>query len=144
GNTLDSTYASVWSDPDLGGAVDDLVGCDSTRSLGFVYNASDNDALYGPLSPSVGLDLLRGPSVGGIPLPASSFSKYINGVDPDAAYKSYNSMTGLQPDGSYAVNPINGVPTRFQVSGDPVTGLGWLDINPADRRMLLASGPFTM
>jgi hypothetical protein len=37
GNRLDSTYVSLWSDPDLGGANDDLVGCDTTLSLGFWF-----------------------------------------------------------------------------------------------------------
>jgi hypothetical protein len=35
-NRLDSTYVSIWSDPDLGDASDDLVGCDSTLSLGLL------------------------------------------------------------------------------------------------------------
>jgi hypothetical protein len=33
-NQLDSMFVSMWSDPDLGGAADDLVGCDTTLSLG--------------------------------------------------------------------------------------------------------------
>src|SRR5439155_21734687 len=94
-NLLDSTYAAVWSDPDLGGATDDLVGCDSTRALGFVYNATASDAVYGALPPSAGFDLLKGPSVGGSPLPVGSFSQYINGTDPHPAQEAYNSMKGL-------------------------------------------------
>src|SRR4029077_18174474 len=31
-NTLKNMFASLWSDPDLGGATDDLVGCDTTLS----------------------------------------------------------------------------------------------------------------
>ena len=144
GNTLDSTYAAIWSDPDLGGATDDLVGCDSTRALAFVYNATVSDAVYGGLPPSVCFDFLRGPSVGGSPLPAWSFNKYINGTDPVGAQQTYNYLKGLLPDGSVLVNPVTGSPTRFAVSGDPVAGLGWLDTNPSDRRMTLSSGPFTM
>ncbi len=34
GNTLDSAYVSIWADPDLGNASDDLVGCDTLLSLG--------------------------------------------------------------------------------------------------------------
>src|SRR5207244_8057400 len=64
-NTLDSTYVSVWSDPDLGGAADDLVGCDTTRSLGYVYNATNMDDLYGSMPPSVAFDFLEGPIGGG-------------------------------------------------------------------------------
>ncbi len=35
---LENMYVSLWSDPDLGDAGDDLVGCDSARSLGYCYN----------------------------------------------------------------------------------------------------------
>ena len=144
GNTLDSTYAAIWSDPDLGGATDDLVGCDSTRALGFVHNAPTSDAVYGAQPPSAGFDLLKGPSVGGSPLPIGSFTKYIGGTDPNTAQQTYNYLKGLLPDGSVLVNPVTGTPTTFAVSGDPVSGLGWLDTNPSDRRMLLSSGPFAM
>src|SRR5690606_23392248 len=33
---------------------------------------------------------------------------------------------------------------RFQVAGDPVARTGWLDSNPADRRLMLSAGPFRM
>src|SRR5947207_2175411 len=55
---LDNMYASQWSDPDLGGATDDLVGCDVAKSLGFVYNATNNHAQYGSCVPSVGFDFI--------------------------------------------------------------------------------------
>jgi hypothetical protein len=63
GNTLDSTFVSVWSDPDLGGFTDDLVGCDTTLSLGFCYNATNSDGQYGTRPPAVGYDFFRGPIV---------------------------------------------------------------------------------
>ena len=143
-NNLTDMYVSQWSDPDLGGFTDDLVGTDTTLSVGFVYNATNNDGQYGVESPSVGYDFLQGPSVGGTPLPMTSFNKYINGTDPDDSTKSYNYMQGLNADGSTVINPVTGQATKFVVSGDPVTGSGWLDSAPADRRLMLSSGPFTM
>jgi len=55
-------------------------------------------------------------------------------------------MRGLHADGSpIHVNDDVGQPiTTFQVSGDPVAGTGWLDSNPADRRLFLVSGPFSL
>src|SRR6185436_130084 len=72
GQTLDSMYISQWADPDLGGAAgytDDLVGCDTLpdgtgkpRSLGFVYNSTNNDGGYGSAPPALGYDFFRGPN----------------------------------------------------------------------------------
>ena len=139
-NTLDNMFVSQWSDPDLGGFTDDLVGCDPALGLGFVYNSNNSDEQYGSNVPSVGYDFFQGPNG----LPMTSFNKYINGTDPDDSQKSYNFMTGLNADGTTIINPVTGLPTKFQVSGDPVTGSGWLDSSPADRRLMLSSGPFTM
>ncbi|HTK30356.1 MAG TPA: hypothetical protein VL332_00210 [Candidatus Saccharimonadaceae bacterium] len=144
-NTLDSMFVSQWSDPDLGGAGDDLVGCDPSLGLGYVYNATNADQLYSGQPPAVGYDFFKGPTIPGpITLGMTSFNKYINGTDPNTAFKSYNYMKGLDADGNIVINPVTSSPTTFQVSGDPVTGSGWLDASPADRRLMLSSGPFTM
>jgi len=153
---LEDMYISQWSDPDLGGSpgfTDDLVGCDTLpdntgkpRSLGFVYNSNNNDGGYGSNPPALGFDFFKGP-VGdsGDTLGLSSFNKYINGTDPASTAETYNYMRGLLPDGSPVIDP-NGTETKYQVAGDPVSPgpLDWLDNNPADRRMMLSSGPFTM
>jgi len=144
-NRLDSTYVAVWADPDLGGSGDDYVGCDTDLSMGFVYNATNNDQLYGSNPPAVGYDFFQGP-IGdlGQELPMVSFNKYINGTDPRTAKESYNYMRGLNLDGSAMLDPFTGEPTTFAVPGDPVANTGWLDADPADRRFMLNSGPFTM
>jgi len=90
-NTLDSTYVSVWSDPDLGGATDDLVGCDTTLSLGYCYNATNSDGTYGSTPPAVGYDFFKGPTVGGNPLGMTSFNKYVNGTDPSSQVETYTT-----------------------------------------------------
>jgi hypothetical protein len=143
-NTLDSTYASIWSDPDLGGAGDDLVGVDVDKSLGYCYNATNNDNQYGSKPPAVGYDFFKGPVVGGNTLGRASFNKYINGTDPNSKGQSYNYMKGLQAKGDPVIDPTTSQPTTFFHSGDPVTRTGWLDTNPADRRLMLSTGPFVM
>ncbi|MBL7033400.1 MAG: hypothetical protein ISR91_04575 [Candidatus Delongbacteria bacterium] len=152
-NLLDSTYVSVWSDPDLGGAGDDLVGCDPGLGLGYCYNATNNDSQYGSSPPATGFDFFLGPpdnmDVDGDgdvteTLPMTSFNKYINGTDPSTALESYNYMTGLNADGSVIIDPVTGLETRYQVPGDPVAGSGWQDSDPADRRFMLSAGPFQM
>jgi len=80
-----------------------------------------------------------------VELPMTSFNKYINGTDPQTAEETFNYMKGLDPDGGVAdhTDPITGQVKAFMVDGDPVTGAGWLDENPADRRFMLTAGPFT-
>ncbi|MBI5868822.1 MAG: hypothetical protein HZB43_11150 [candidate division Zixibacteria bacterium] len=158
-NTLNDAYVSCWSDPDLGGAADDLVGCDVDLSLGYCYNSTNADNSYKSNPPAVGYDFFQGPIVPSegdtafvsgraVPnfrnLPMTSFNKYINGTDPDSPQEIYNYMMGLQPDGTDLVDPVTGQVTKFFVSGDPVANTGWLDDTPADRRFMQSAGPFTM
>jgi hypothetical protein len=154
-NTLDSTYCSVWSDPDLGGFTDDLVGCDTTLSLGFCYNSTNQDGQYGSRPPAVGYDFFLGPIVPVSPsvndtLGMTSFNKYVNGTDPANAVETYNYMKGFKADGSQIHvqdDPLLPV-TKFQVSGLnpglPSSPTNWLDSNPGDRRLFLSAGPFIM
>ena len=61
---LNNTYFGAWVDPDLGNYLDDYVGCDVERGLGFCYNgdADDDGALgYGLNPPAVGMDFFEGP-----------------------------------------------------------------------------------
>ncbi len=145
-NVLDDLYVSLWSDPDVGGHTDDLVGCDVSMGMGYAYNATNNDLIYGSQPPAVGYVLLRGPDYpgGGGALGMTAFSKYINGTDPSAVAETYNYMQGLLPDGNVLIDPTNGNPTPYFHPGDPPTGQGWLDSNPSDRRMNLSSGPSRM
>src|SRR6185436_19721485 len=131
---LDTVYAAIWTDPDLGGANDDLVGIDVPRSLGFVYNATNNDQLYGGAPPALGIDLLQGSP--------NAFDKYINGTDPNSPTQVLNYMRGRDAQGFPIVDPVVALQTSFMHPGDPVAGTGWLDSNPADRRMLLTRVPF--
>jgi hypothetical protein len=138
--TLHDLYLGMWADPDLGGYTDDLVGGDPARGMGYVYNAANTDQQYGTTPPAVGIDLLAGP--GGLGL--TSFGRYVNGGDPSNALQVYHVLQGLLASGAPAIDPTTSLPAKFQVTGDPVAGTGWLDDTPSDRRMLLGSGPLTL
>ena len=116
---VDSVYFSVWEDPDIGNYSDDLIGCDTTLYLGYVYNDGD-DNVYGPNPPAFGIDLLQTPIVEGLPtdsarlyqnafkgaiwlggyryVPFSSFSGYTNSIsnlnDPNNAIEARNYQLG--------------------------------------------------
>jgi hypothetical protein len=134
-NQLDSMHVAFWADPDVGYAGDDFVGCDTTINLGYSYNASAADALYGENPPAVGFAVLGGESK------MTAFSKYINGIDPSSASESWNYMKGLNLGGDPYINPATGLATTYAVSGDPVTATGDLDNNAADRRYMATQGP---
>ncbi len=158
--TLEDCYFSLWADPDLGTASDDLVGVDTLTGLGYIYNASAFDGDYSEVEPykappALGFDFFQGPLVytgaegdtakawdtlwpGYRSLPMASFNKYINGTDPNSADESYNYMLGLNSDGTPLSNG-----TKFQVPGDPVGRTGDLDVAPADRRFMQSTGPIT-
>ena len=169
---FDSMYVSQWSDPDDGNSQDDYSGCDTTLSLGFTYNGQAIDATYNPLPPpAVGFDFFQGPKVaspGGeaifrgqrinnyVNLPMTAFYYFINSDptlndptlgDPGGGTQFYNFMRGrIGLTGQFFQDP-QGNPTTFCLAGDPQTGKGWLDgqqFPAGDRRMGLASGPFSM
>ncbi len=73
--TLTNTYFGTWFDPDLGNPIDDLIGCDIPRGLGYCYNANPVDAGpigYGANPPAIGFDFFQGP-----------FADYFDGLDND-------------------------------------------------------------
>lgn len=111
---LDSMYVCQWSDIDLGQATDDLAGCDSARSMAFVYNGNPVDqvyARYGLAPPCSGYDFLGGPTIPGAAtdsavvdmkrvfgkknLPMSGFSYFSAGsAYSDPVFGDYNTGTG--------------------------------------------------
>ena len=169
---LDSVFVSMWHDDDVGDHTDDLVACDTDLSLGYTYNDIDGDNMYGIEAPAAGGDFFQGPMVASPgdtaqlltwdqgkgyylrkypdqrQLGLTSFVKYINGDpdlgDPETAQEAYNFMNGTVGNtGEPFVDPTTGEPTMFIHDADPVTGTGWLDTDPDDRRYLMTSGPFT-
>ncbi len=170
GISVDSTIIGLWSDPDLGYAGDDFVGCDTTLGLGFCYNDGP-DADYGSAAPAIGYDFFQGPIVPSpgdtafafgreIPdyknLVMSSFTKYINGdpvyTDPNDAVEAYNYMSGFLRNGVPYINSATGLPSKFVHPDDPNDNIDgaddvWVDSDDhasGDRRFLMNAGPFTL
>jgi hypothetical protein len=170
--SFDSMYVSMWNDPDLGDANDDFVGCDTSLSLTFVYNANASDNIYGRYPAAAGFDFFQGPLVdapgdSGIfdgkrvydkrNLPMSAHYFFIN---PDNVYRDpsqgqyqgtlewYNLFQGrVGTTGDEFPDPVAGGTTPFALYGDPVTRTGWIDglqHPPGDRRAGMVSGPFNM
>ncbi|MBI5709933.1 MAG: hypothetical protein HZC42_06455 [Candidatus Eisenbacteria bacterium] len=142
-DTLDSTYVSLWADPDVGDASDDLVGVDLARALGFAYNRTHDDMVYGATPPAVGCLMSRGAldRASGGTLGLTNFHGYIKAYDGASIY---HLMRTLDPSGQPVTDPTTGLPTSFTYTGDPVAGTGWLPGPLYDPRMLLSSGPFTL
>ena len=170
GVDVTETIIGLWSDPDLGYAGDDFVGCDTTLGLGYCYN-DGADADYGADVPAIGYDFFQGPiveSVGdtafafGRKIPGyknlgmSSFTKYINGdpvyADPNDAIEAYNYMSGFLRDGTPFINSATGEASKFVHPDDPNDNTGpdddvWVDSDDnasGDRRFLMNAGPFTL
>ena len=165
---ITETYLSIFSDPDLGDAADDLVGSDIESGLGFVYNSDNADGdgsppSYGTPAPAIGYDFFQGPIVDGDTLSTSAFSYFVNGDpdrrDPQNGEEVYNLQQGLFVDGSEmkafgtGYGQTQGEVTKFAYPGDPVTGEFWSEFNSdnngtdnqaGDRRFAIHTGPFTL
>jgi hypothetical protein len=118
---IDSTFFAMWTDPDLGCYTDDFVGCDTTRSLAYVYNIDAVDGQTGCTCPGgvntyceevpiLGIDYFRGPlNEFGEEIGMSSFTYFNNAgvpptpapgtTDPANAQEYYNYLTGSWRDG---------------------------------------------
>ena len=65
--TLQDTYFGQWVDADVGTSIDDYVGCDVERGLGYAYNGdavdepSSSSPGYGENPPAIGVDFFEGP-----------------------------------------------------------------------------------
>jgi len=168
GASLSRTYMSQFVDADLGCFNDDRIGCDTSRSLGIVYNGRTTDPNgcntgtlgYGTEVPMIGFDYFEGPvDTNGKELGLSSFNYFNNGAsgpqtDPQSAAQYRAFMEGFWKDGSiisFGGNAYGGsVPTKYCYPGDPAIATQWSECNPQtgpaipfdDRRILLTSGPF--
>jgi len=172
GQFWDSTYFSVWQDPDLGDASDDLIGCDSIFGMGFCYNAYNDDQTYGIAPPATGVDFVQGPIIeelgSNVTLPDGSvlqdkrmlqmtcFDHWPGGDSPMGnpwdGEDVWNYMRGFWRDGTpitfgnrgYNTPGPSHPPTKFMFSGDPESQSGWLDYGADDRRFFMTTGPFPM
>jgi len=167
GVALDDVHAGLFLDPDLGNAVDNYIGTDTTRAMAFVYNADNDDdgpTGYG-VPPAFGAVVLDSPpSDDGPPLgmTAATDAYFHSGpsTPPFPPFSVFYSLQGLWPDGApmrargNGYGEQGGAPiTTFLFTGDPVTGAFWSERNidgtgtahpPGGRRMTLGSGPVTL
>lgn len=128
--SLNKTYFTVWTDPDLGYYSDDYVGCDIEKGLGFIYNADGYDEStsgtpgYLDFPAAGGCDFFKGPLADnndgvdndfdgqtdelGETIGMAKFLYYNNNIgsfpvqttNPALASHFYGYMTGFWKDGS--------------------------------------------
>jgi len=133
-NDYPNTYFGAWFDPDVDDPYQDLIGTDTTLNLGYCYNSDNSDA-----PEAFGALLIKGPIVNDEPLKLTATFTYNPGEgDVDNDDERYNMLQGLDRWGNE--KPYG----PFDYTGDPLTNLGNLDWNPADKRLILCSGPFTL
>lgn len=151
------TYFAMWVDPDLGCFTDDYVGCDTTRSLAYVYNEDELDgapggctcdqgvATYCDEVPILGVDYFRGPRapifgddgvtlIGEEELGMSSFI-YIN-----------NPAIGLPPPGTTDPSTVEEYYNYLQGiwrDGSPLynTGDGYDEVGADETRYVFSDAP---
>ncbi len=142
------TYFALVSDPDLGWANDDYIGCDTVRNLDYCYNATNNDQLYGVAPPAVGFLILKGPynkySNPPVQIKMTSFNTFIGTStlpppcesDPNGEpMAAYHMMQGYKKDSTCWLDPTQLIyppnfykKTKFIYYGDPETNIGWTEI----------------
>ncbi len=157
-NDYDSVYTGFWCDMDLGNAVDDLVGCDTTRSSGFTYNGDNDDETasgYGQNPPMQNIRVLRGTLAD----PGDGTDNDLDGIIDEPGelttmnhfmtYNNVNNSPSGNPGGSwdfyyymqskwlngqqltYGGNGLDTLapPTNFFFSGVPYDTSGWTDLD---------------
>lgn len=130
---LDKTYFTVWNDPDLGYYLDDYVGCDVKRGLGYIYNADPFDETisgangYGDYPPALGCDFFKGP----IADAGDKIDNDQDGVTDElgetiqmSRFTYYNNNYGAFPN--QTTNPESGAPIQYY---NYMTGF-WKDGSP--------------
>ncbi|MDP2887162.1 MAG: T9SS type A sorting domain-containing protein [Ignavibacteria bacterium] len=156
-SSIDSMYITQWVDPEIGDFTNDLGGCDSTLSLGYVFNSTEPDSVYrnlGGANPALGYTLLQGPLVAGNQNDRGIFdfgiqqskknlamASFLLNPTGDAlsesgynvrSYWYWNVARGVQPfdRNNISVAPWRDPsqqPTKFMYAGDPISKTGWID-----------------
>jgi hypothetical protein len=142
GSTWNGAIFSIVSDPDLGDAVDDWIGCDKTLKMGYCYNSDNNDGVgsgttYGFNPPAVGISFLKTPkNSSNNEYGLTSYIYFGNSgpgpvceMDPNIPNQAYNFMKGLKGDGTPYVNAVTMNTTRHVFDGDPESGAGWTEFD---------------
>lgn len=136
--TLFDFNASYFVDGDIGNYSDDFLGCDSTSNIAYFYNGDNDDQAnaglpgYGPIPPAFAIATLNNPM--------TNFSYYpLTSTTPA---EKYDLMNGYWA-GSVPFTNLDGQPTDFIYSGDPLLNTGDTEIEegnpPGDRRALMST-----
>ncbi|MBC7775844.1 MAG: hypothetical protein H7246_10460 [Phycisphaerae bacterium] len=140
---IDSMFFAMWIDPDLGCDEDDYIGCDTAKSLMYIYNKDQVDgnpgatcpsgaATYGSNIPLLGVDYFRGP-LGIRPDSTGEDEEYELGMN---SFMYYNRAGGGQGDPT-APNQYYNYITGTWADGTPLTygGSGYNPGNPSAKRV---------
>ncbi len=131
--------SAIWSDLDIGTSNNDRGGTDSSKNLVFGYNGIDNDPIYGPAPPAVGIIIKEATGHSQHKSDFANIFKCGTGGCPTDSLQTYRVMQGLNTDGSRIINPITGNFTNYRYSGDPVSGAGWNDSTSGERYVIVGS-----
>jgi len=163
---IDSAFFGFWTDIDFEPIDENRPGIDIEKQLGFCWS---NEALtyYDSVPPAVGYSLLYGPVIPSFGQTATfkgrqlpdyenlSLSSYHGIVDdsevrplyrPARSLKdAWNIARGFDSQGEVIIDPTTSSPTKFPLSGDPVTGQGWIYEfgTGGGAGFMFFSGPFT-
>jgi hypothetical protein len=132
-----------------------------------MYNADNNDEIYGVNPPAIGTRLLQSPlrftgnnndtaklpydTLIGYRLVGMTAYNWFTNSHPDPcldhpthATEAYYFMKGFDMCGRTFVNPLNNQPTKFMYDGDACGRTGWFDSLSRQYMNLQSSGPFTI
>lgn len=163
GEDYHDVYVGLIADADLGNWMDDLIGCDTLRNLGFIFNGDAYDEGYngyGLNPPAFGVTLLSTPGSLGL----TNFMTYRNDFtvtgNPQEATDYYGLLKSDFKDSSHVVNNgADGYPgtapgplTNYMFPGNAGwcggSASGWNQIDaaitPGDARIILSCGPFDL
>ncbi len=89
-DSLENLIFSVWNDADIGDAVNDLTGCDTTLQAGYTYDGGE-DYVWENEAPAVYKVILQGPRVKTDDPNSVAYNK----LGPDLGIETYNGYKNL-------------------------------------------------
>jgi len=144
-NSYNNFYLSSYTDIDIGYAMDDHIGCDTTLNFYYGYNAVEIDGInnmgYGATPPAQAVILLN--------KPMTTHNALVNYYVPTlgANASTYNAMKGLNPDGTVIIDNFSLNTTKYHYPGYPELNTGWTEPfdgnHPWDLKSLGSTGPTT-
>lgn len=153
-SVYDSVKVGIYLDTEIGGPLDDYIGCDSLNNIMFGFNSDQNDESSAGLNgyrfnpPAVGMKFLDqtmdsyvsySGGVGlhnGFPTTQGEVLNYLNGNWKNGAKITY---------GGNGFNPSSNQFTKFMFTGNPLSNSGWTEPNSSiipNDKSAIASIPY--